>query len=90
MVGYGANSRALKEVQTLSEISHPRIVQMVASWVDPSKDLNIIADLYGSPLDAYVCKHGKQEFRVIRKWARQLVEALCFLHDGSCPLPTGT
>lgn len=86
VVGYGSNSRAMHEVQMLSEISHPHIVRMVASWTDSSRDLNIITDLYGSPLDAYVRKHGRQEIRVIRKWARQLVEALCFLHDRPSPI----
>ncbi|GAQ88699.1 Protein kinase superfamily protein [Klebsormidium nitens] len=86
VVGYGANSRAVREVQMLSEISHPHIVRMVSSWVDNSRDLIIITDLYGSPLDAYVRKHGKQEISVIRKWGRQLIDALCFLHDRPMPI----
>jgi WNK lysine deficient protein kinase len=87
MVNSVPNSRALQEVHMLSEISHPNIVRMIASWVDPSsRDLIMITNLYGAPLDTYVRKHGKQEIAVIRKWARQLIEALSFLHVRPSPI----
>lgn len=71
----------------LSDIKHPNIVRMIASWVDPgSRDLIMITNPYGAPLDTYIWKHGKQEIAVIRKWARQLIDALSCLHDRPLPI----
>lgn len=86
-LGFGVTSRAHREVQILMGLEHPRIVRLIKSWVDPlTSDLVLITDLYYSPLDEYVRKHGKQQIHVIRKWALQIIDALSYLHSRERPI----
>jgi WNK lysine deficient protein kinase len=79
---------AMREVEIMKEVDHPHIVKLSASWVDAkTSTLHLITDLYAGSLDAYVKLHGRQEPAVIRKWARQICNALVYLHDtGSEPI----
>jgi WNK lysine deficient protein kinase len=85
---YENHTKVQKEIQMMSALSHPYIVKLVAHWSDQrTGDLVLITDLYDAPLDHYIQKHGKQNMPVIRKWARQILIALQFLHhDNSTPI----
>ena len=79
----GQTTDIAKEIAVMTSLAHPHIVRLVSSWTDArAEEMVFVTDLYGSSVDVYLRKHGKQVPSVIRKWATQLCEAVAYLHEG--------
>jgi serine/threonine protein kinase len=77
----GLNESKFDEVRIMTKVSHPLIVKLLKAWVNKEGDLIIVTDLYGYPLSEFLKQTGTQETPVLRKWARQILSALRYLHD---------
>ncbi|XP_056689248.1 probable serine/threonine-protein kinase WNK11 isoform X2 [Spinacia oleracea] len=77
--------RLYTEVHLLKSLKHVNIIKLYHSWVDDgSKTINMITELFTSGnLRQYRKKHKYVDMKAIKKWARQILSGLQFLHSQS-------
>ncbi|KAF7113069.1 hypothetical protein RHSIM_RhsimUnG0163800 [Rhododendron simsii] len=80
--------RLYSEVHLLKTLKHENIIKSYSSWVDDkNKTINIITELFTSgSLRQYRKKHKSVDVKAIKKWARQILRGLCYLHSHSPPI----
>ncbi|KAI3764331.1 hypothetical protein L2E82_14338 [Cichorium intybus] len=76
------------EVQLLNSLKHKSIIKLFDSWIDTeNKTLNMITELFTSGnLREYTKKHKSVDMNVIKKWARQILNGLEYLHSQNPPV----
>lgn len=72
-------------------LKHGNVARCFDSWVDiESKTVNMITESCSSgSLRKFRMKHKGVEMKAIRKWARQILEGLCYLHSSNPPVIHG-
>ncbi|XP_062027728.1 serine/threonine-protein kinase WNK8-like [Rosa rugosa] len=80
--------RLYSEVHLLKSLKHENILKFCNWWVDDkSKTINIITELFTSgSLRQYQRKHKCVELKAIKKWARQILRGLHYLHSHNPPI----
>ncbi|CAO2147755.1 unnamed protein product [Urochloa humidicola] len=80
--------RLKTEIQLLRSLQHKHILKLYASWVDNKKrTVNIITELFTSGnLRQYRTKHKKVDMKAMRRWAKQILTGLAYLHDQKPPI----
>ncbi|CAM0150391.1 unnamed protein product [Urochloa decumbens] len=80
--------RLRTEIQLLRSLQHKHILKLYASWVDNKKrTVNIITELFTSGnLRQYRTKHKKVDMKAMRRWAKQILIGLAYLHDQKPPI----
>ncbi|KAG2555920.1 probable serine/threonine-protein kinase WNK6 isoform X1 [Panicum virgatum] len=80
--------RLKTEIQLLRSLQHKHILKLYASWVDNKKrTVNIITELFTSGnLRQYRTKHKKVDIKAMRRWAKQILTGLAYLHDQKPPI----
>lgn len=80
--------RLKTEIQLLRSLQHKHILKLYASWVDSKKrTVNIITELFTSGnLRQYRTKHKKVDMKAMRRWAKQILTGLAYLHDQKPPI----
>ncbi|CAL4989486.1 unnamed protein product [Urochloa decumbens] len=80
--------RLKTEIQLLRSLQHKHILKLYASWVDNKKrTVNIITELFTSGnLRQYRTKHKKVDMKAMRRWAKQILIGLAYLHDQKPPI----
>ncbi|KAL6870922.1 hypothetical protein ACP4OV_014770 [Aristida adscensionis] len=80
--------RLKTEVQLLRSLQHKHILRLYASWVDATKrTLNIVTELFTSGnLREYRRKHKKVDMKAMRRWAKQILTGLAYLHGQKPPI----
>ncbi|PRQ16656.1 putative protein kinase WNK-NRBP family [Rosa chinensis] len=80
--------RLYSEVHLLKSLKHENIIKFCNWWVDDkNKTINIITELFTSgSLRQYRRKHKCVELRAIKKWARQILRGLHYLHSHNPPI----
>ncbi|PAN41292.1 hypothetical protein PAHAL_8G033400 [Panicum hallii] len=80
--------RLKTEIQLLRSLQHKHILKLYASWVDNKKrTVNIITELFTSGnLRQYRRKHKKVDIKAMRRWAKQILTGLAYLHDQKPPI----
>ncbi|XP_019057161.1 PREDICTED: probable serine/threonine-protein kinase WNK3 isoform X2 [Tarenaya hassleriana] len=76
------------EVHLLKTLKHKNIIKFYHSWVD-SKDetINFITEIFTSgTLRQYRKKHKHVDLRALKKWSRQILEGLTYLHGHDPPV----
>ncbi|CAH1411959.1 unnamed protein product [Lactuca virosa] len=76
------------EVHLLRSLKHNNIIKFFDSWVDhKKKNVNMITELFTSgSLRQYRKKHKTVDLKAIKKWARQILNGLHYLHSQNPPV----
>ncbi|KAM3307766.1 putative serine/threonine-protein kinase WNK3 isoform X1 [Capsicum chacoense] len=80
--------RLHSEVRLLKSLKHKNIIKFYNSWVDSkNENINIITEIFTSgTLRQYRKKHKKVDLRALKKWSRQILEGLSYLHGHDPPI----
>ncbi|KAF8413351.1 hypothetical protein HHK36_001330 [Tetracentron sinense] len=80
--------RLYSEVHLLKSLKHDNIMKFYYSWVDyKKKTVNMITELFTSgSLRQYRKKHKNVDMKAIKNWARQILQALHYLHSQNPPI----
>ncbi|CAM8911033.1 unnamed protein product [Rhodiola kirilowii] len=76
------------EVYLLQSLKHDNIIKFFSSWVDEEKKSAVmITELFTSGnLRQYRKKHKNVDLKVIKKWAKQILHGLVYLHSHKPPV----
>ncbi|GAB4860637.1 Serine/threonine-protein kinase wnk3 [Ancistrocladus abbreviatus] len=80
--------RLYSEVHLLKALKHKNIIKFYNSWVDPKNEhINFITEIFTSgTLRQYRKKHKHVDLRALKKWSRQILEGLLYLHSHDPPI----
>lgn len=80
-------SRLQAEIEIGTELHHPNIIAFHESWVDSeTKNMIFITELFTSgTLRQYRRKYSKLDMKAIKRWSRQILEGLIYLHEEHDP-----
>ncbi|KAF8378216.1 hypothetical protein HHK36_029555 [Tetracentron sinense] len=80
--------RLYSEVHLLKTLKHKNIIKFYSSWVDTKhENINFITEIFTSgTLRQYRKKHKHVDLRALKKWSRQILQGLCYLHSHDPPV----
>lgn len=80
--------RLYSEVHLLMTLHHKNIIKLYSYWVDTDKHhLNFVTEIFTSgTLRQYRKKHKHVDVRALKKWSRQILEGLLYLHSHDPPV----
>ncbi|KAL3835251.1 hypothetical protein ACJIZ3_009987 [Penstemon smallii] len=80
--------RLYSEVHLLKTLKHKNIIKFYNSWVDTKNEhINFITEIFTSGnLRQYRKKHKHVDLRALKKWSRQILEGLSYLHSHDPPV----
>lgn len=80
--------RLYSEVHLLKTLKHKNIIKFYNSWVDSKhENINFITEIFTSgTLRQYRKKHKHVDLRALKKWSRQILEGLFYLHSHDPPI----
>lgn len=80
--------RLYSEVHLLKTLKHKNIIKFYNSWVDTkNENINFITEIFTSgTLRQYRKKHKHVDLRALKKWSRQILEGLSYLHSHNPPV----
>ncbi|CAI0549135.1 unnamed protein product, partial [Linum tenue] len=80
--------RLYSEVHLLSTLNHPSIIRFYTSWIDTRhRTFNFITEMFTSgTLREYRRKYRQVSMRAIKRWARQILQGLVYLHGHDPPV----
>ncbi|KAJ8449728.1 hypothetical protein Cgig2_001384 [Carnegiea gigantea] len=76
------------EANLLMSLNHENVIRCFHSWIDTKNNaINMITELFTSgSLRLYRDKHGHLDKKAIKKWARQILKGLDYLHSHDPPI----
>ena len=80
-----ARPRLFYEVELLRRVEHPNIIHFYGSWATPEKVVFITEVVESGDLTRFYSTHSVK-LRVVKKWCRQILSALKYLHSFSPPI----
>ncbi|XAR50246.1 Non-specific serine/threonine protein kinase [Bertholletia excelsa] len=80
--------RLYSEVHLLKTLKHKNIIKFYNSWIDTkNENINFITEIFTSgTLRQYRKKHKHVDLRALKKWSRQILEGLFYLHSHDPPV----
>lgn len=75
-----------KEITLLKAIDHPNILKILDYWFTDDNFTFITELMTGGSLKEYIEKNGPLSTKLIRKWGRQILEGLQYLHTMDAPI----
>ncbi|KAL8041888.1 hypothetical protein ABFX02_09G014000 [Erythranthe guttata] len=80
--------RLYSEVHLLKTLKHKNIIKFYNSWVDTKNEhINFITEIFTSGnLRQYRKKHKHVDVRALKKWSKQILEGLLYLHSHDPPV----
>ncbi|VVB04763.1 unnamed protein product [Arabis nemorensis] len=80
--------RLYSEVHLLKTLKHKSIIKFYTSWIDHQHmTINLITEFFTSGnLRQYRKKHKCVDLRALKKWSRQILEGLVYLHSHDPPV----
>ncbi|XVF11673.1 hypothetical protein REPUB_Repub08aG0047500 [Reevesia pubescens] len=80
--------RLYSEVHLLKTLKHKNIIKFYNSWVDTkNENINFITEIFTSgTLRQYRKKHKHVDLRALKKWSKQILEGLLYLHSHDPPV----
>ncbi|XP_047306940.1 probable serine/threonine-protein kinase WNK4 [Impatiens glandulifera] len=84
-------TRLYSEVHILQSLKHKSLIKFYTSWIVPDQyTLNFITELFTSgTLIQYRKRYEQVDMRVIKNWARQILQGLAYLHTRETPVIHG-
>jgi serine/threonine protein kinase len=77
--------RVAGEVQLLQAVHHERIIDYYGSWATPDRVVIITAIVESGDLQRFYKAH-RVKLKVIKKWCRQIIAGIMYLHSHSPPI----
>lgn len=79
--------RIMKAIETIRRVDHQYIVKIFDWRVDhPQGEIHIVTELFAAGnIRSFLAAHGPVESRVFRKWGRDLLMAIAYLHSLELP-----
>ncbi|KAL9248033.1 hypothetical protein vseg_021398 [Gypsophila vaccaria] len=76
------------EIHLLKTLKHENIMKLYTSWVDTAKrNINFVTEMFTSgTLRQYRLKHKKVNIRAVKRWCRQILKGLVYLHSHDPPV----
>ena len=74
------------EIETLKRLKHPNIPSVVDVIEDEDSFIIVMDYIEGNSLDKALIEHGAQPQEFVIKWAKQLCDALGYLHSCNPPI----
>ena len=80
--------RVIEEVKILQQVEHSRVMKYVKSWYEPTTHRVVIITeiLTEGTLKHFTQRVKTMRLRMVRKWSRQILEGLAYLHNLNPPL----
>lgn len=80
--------RLRSEVRLLKTLKHKNVIKFYNSWLDKkNNNINFITEVFTSgTLRQYRIKHRKVDIRALKKWSRQILSGLVYLHGHDPPI----
>ncbi|KAI8529086.1 hypothetical protein RHMOL_Rhmol12G0198400 [Rhododendron molle] len=80
--------RLYSEVNLLKTLKHKNIIKFYHSWVDTkNKNINFLTEIFTSgTLRQYRNKHKRVDLRAVKKWSKQILDGLIYLHSHDPPV----
>ncbi|KAM0878338.1 hypothetical protein ACQ4PT_034933 [Festuca glaucescens] len=80
--------RLRSEVRLLKTLKHKNVIKFYNSWLDKKNNkINFITEVFTSgTLRQYRIKHRKVDIRALKKWSRQILSGLVYLHGHDPPI----
>lgn len=80
--------RLYSEVHLLSTLNHDSVIRFYTSWIDTNqRTFNFITELFTSgTLRQYREKHRRVNIQAIKRWSRQILQGLVYLHGHDPPV----
>ncbi|KAM7275698.1 hypothetical protein ACFE04_017564 [Oxalis oulophora] len=80
--------RLFSEVHLLQTLKHKNIIKFFNSWLDTRNEhINFITEIFTSgTLRQYRKKHKHVDLRAVKKWSKQILEGLLYLHCHDPPV----
>ncbi|CAJ1974941.1 unnamed protein product [Sphenostylis stenocarpa] len=80
--------RLYSEVHLLKTLKHKNIIKFYNSWIDSkTENINFITEIFTSgTLRQYRKKHKNVDLRALKKWSKQILEGLLYLHSNDPPI----
>ena len=75
-----------KEIALLKNIDHPYIIKIIDYWFTDEDFIFITELMTGGTLKDYISKVGPLTSKLIKKWGRQILEGLKYLHTLDPPI----
>ena len=80
------NNNFSKEILLLKKIKHPSILAILDYWFSKDNFIFITEIMSGGTLREYIGKIGEVNIKIIKKWAKQILEGLNYLHSQNPPV----
>ncbi|XP_060179070.1 probable serine/threonine-protein kinase WNK9 isoform X1 [Lycium barbarum] len=76
------------EIHLLKTMKHKNIMKFYTSWVDvANRNINFVTEMFTSgTLRQYRLKHKKVNIRAVKRWCRQILKGLNYLHSHDPPV----
>lgn len=81
-----AESSFSKEISLLRSLDHPNIIKIIDYWFSDDNFIFITEFMTGGSLNDYIEKNGPLSTKLIRKWGKQILEGLAYLHTQDPPI----
>ncbi|KGN66804.1 probable serine/threonine-protein kinase WNK9 isoform X2 [Cucumis sativus] len=80
--------RLYSEIHLLKTLKHKNIMKFYTSWVDTAnKNINFVTEMFTSgTLRQYRLKHRRANIRAVKRWCRQILRGLHYLHSQDPPV----
>ena len=75
-----------KEIALLKNIDHPNIIKILDYWFTEEDFVFVTELMTGGTLREYISKVGPLNCKLIRKWGKQILEGLKYLHTLNPPI----
>ena len=83
--------RAVEEMSTGLGLEHPHVIKSFQCWEDTQAGcINMVTEFFTSGnLREYRRKHKSLDIKAMKKWARQILQGLAYLHQQQPPVVHG-
>ena len=75
-----------QEIEILTKVRHPNVINFHDSWYMDGEFIFITELMTSGTLREYITKFKNPSIKVIKKWARQVLKGLTYLHSHNPPI----